>query len=274
LSVKAWLFIIIIFFSNTYAQMAHLSKNSEIKTVMIEELTWPELDQKIRAGYQTVIIPTGGTEQGGAHMALGKHNYVVLYAAKRIASRLSGVLVAPVLPYVPEGDFSSPSGNLRFPGTLGLSQETFAQVLIDTATSLYLSGFKNIVFIGDHGQSQQIQAIVSDKLNEQWQPLGVRVLNLGDYYDSSLEERVLLETKLDKKFWGEHGGIADTSELLAVRRQSVRTGVITASVQHLGKDSGGSGRADLASAQLGIQMMNLRVSQATHQLSIFLAQHR
>ncbi|HEY5862282.1 MAG TPA: creatininase family protein, partial [Casimicrobiaceae bacterium] len=42
--------------------------------VFLEELTSPELAARIRAGTTTVIIPVGGTEQNGAHMALGKHN--------------------------------------------------------------------------------------------------------------------------------------------------------------------------------------------------------
>ena len=38
-------------------------------TVFLEELTWTELRDQIRAGKTTVIVPIGGTEQNGAHMA-------------------------------------------------------------------------------------------------------------------------------------------------------------------------------------------------------------
>ena len=43
-------------------------------TVFLEELTWTEVRDAVAAGTTTVIIPTGGTEQNGPHMVLGKHN--------------------------------------------------------------------------------------------------------------------------------------------------------------------------------------------------------
>lgn len=48
-------------------------------TVFMEDLTWTEVRDALRAGKTTVIIPTGGTEQNGPHMVLGKHNYLVKY---------------------------------------------------------------------------------------------------------------------------------------------------------------------------------------------------
>ena len=44
-------------------------------SVFLEELTWTELRDAVRGGTTTVIIPTGGTEQGGPHLVLGKHNF-------------------------------------------------------------------------------------------------------------------------------------------------------------------------------------------------------
>ena len=47
-------------------------------SVFLEDLTWVEVRDAIAAGKTTVIIPTGGTEQNGPRMALGKHNYLVI----------------------------------------------------------------------------------------------------------------------------------------------------------------------------------------------------
>ena len=47
-------------------------------SVFLEDLTWIEVRDAIAAGKTTVIIPTGGTEQNGPRMALGKHNYLVI----------------------------------------------------------------------------------------------------------------------------------------------------------------------------------------------------
>jgi len=48
-------------------------------TVFLENLTWVEVRDAIKAGKTTAIIPTGGTEQNGPHMVLGKHNILVKY---------------------------------------------------------------------------------------------------------------------------------------------------------------------------------------------------
>ncbi len=72
-------------------------------TVQLDELTWTELRDEIKAGKTTIIVPVGGTEQSGPHMALGKHNVRVKVLAGRIASGLGNALVAPVVAYVPEG---------------------------------------------------------------------------------------------------------------------------------------------------------------------------
>ena len=88
------------------------------QSVWIEELTWVEVRDAIRAGKTTLIFPTGGTEQNGPHMVLGKHNYIVKHNAGEIAKRLGNALVAPVLGYVPEGRIDPPEGHMRFPGTI------------------------------------------------------------------------------------------------------------------------------------------------------------
>ena len=53
--------------------------------LQLEELTSPELRERIAAGTTTVLVPIGGTEQNGAHLVLGKHNVRVRVLAERIA---------------------------------------------------------------------------------------------------------------------------------------------------------------------------------------------
>src|SRR5262245_8774423 len=77
-------------------------------TVFLEELTWTEVRDLIRSGRTTVIVPTGGTEQNGPFMALGKHNVRVKALSEKIARALGNALVAPVLAYVPEGRLAPP----------------------------------------------------------------------------------------------------------------------------------------------------------------------
>ena len=112
--------------------------------VFLEELTWTEVRDALDAGTTTVIIPTGGTEQNGPHMVLGKHNYLVRYKAGEVARRLGDALVAPVMAYVPEGDVDPPTGHMRFPGTITTPPEVFEQVLEFAARSFKQHGFLDI----------------------------------------------------------------------------------------------------------------------------------
>src|SRR5207302_7245840 len=105
------------------------------QTVFLDELTSSELRDQVRAGRRTIIVPIGGTEQSGPHMALGKHNVRVKVLAERIALALGNALVAPVVAYVPEGGIDPPTGHMRFPGTISVPERAFEAVLESAARS-------------------------------------------------------------------------------------------------------------------------------------------
>src|SRR5262249_42699527 len=138
-------------------------------TVLLEELTWTELRALVQAGKTTMILPIGGTEQNGFHMALGKHNVRVKLLAERIARALGDALVAPVPAYVPEGGLNPPTGHMRFPGTITVSEDVFRGVLESAGRSFRLHGVRHVVFLGDHGSTQAGEKAVAARLNREWQ---------------------------------------------------------------------------------------------------------
>ncbi len=139
-----------------------------LNSVWIEELTWMEVRDALRDGKTTAIVSTGGIEQNGPYLATGKHNVVLQGACEGIARALGNALCAPVIKLVPEGDIDSPSGHMRYPGTLSLREPTYRAVLEDVAGSLRAHGFTDIVFIGDSGGNQAGMAAVAELLNERW----------------------------------------------------------------------------------------------------------
>src|SRR4051812_44646576 len=108
----------------------------------LEDLTWPEVKARMAGGTDTIIIPSGGTEQNGPHIVIGKHNLIVRYTSGQIARQLGNALAAPVIAYVPEGRISPPEGHMMFPGTISLRDEGFALILEDAARSFRQHGFK------------------------------------------------------------------------------------------------------------------------------------
>ena len=155
-------------------------------SVWIEELTWMEVRDAMRAGKTMVIVPTGGMEQNGPYVATGKHNYVLQATAEAIARRLGNALVAPIVKFVPEGRIEPPSGHMRYHGTISLSQETFVALLTDIVSSLKQHGFKDVVLIGDSGGNTAGMQTVADALNTKWAGTGVRVHHVREYYEADM----------------------------------------------------------------------------------------
>ncbi|MEO5883648.1 MAG: creatininase family protein [Caldimonas sp.] len=193
-------------------------------TVYLEDMTWIEVRDAIAAGRSTVIVPVGGTEQSGPHMALGKHNVRARVLAARIAAQLGNALVAPVVAYVPEGDVAGTSGHIRFAGTITIPPEVFRGLLEGAARSFRRAGFRDIVLIGDHGGYQSDLAAVAAKLNRERAMTPARVHFIPEYYTSATEPfaAALRQRGLSEAQIGSHAGSADTSLMLAIDPRLVR----------------------------------------------------
>ena len=226
--------------------------------VQIDELTWTELRDRVQGGATTVLVPIGGTEQSGPHMVLGKHNVRVRVLAARIAQRLGNAVVAPVLAYVPEGSISPPAAHMRFTGTISLPDAVFEAVLEATARSLRQHGFRDVVFLGDHGGYQVSEEKVASKLNREWaaQPT-FRVHALLDYY--RIAQTGYVEALKARGFSpaeiGTHAGLADTSLALAVDASLVRADMLTRKASVAEGVHGDPRRATAELGQPGIDLI-------------------
>jgi creatinine amidohydrolase len=247
----------------TLAAMAILFPfSAAAQSVHVGELTWTEVREKIDGGTTTVIIPTGGTEQNGPHMVLGKHNFIIHYTAGEIAKILGNTLVAPVMAYVPEGNIDPPSGAMRMPGSITLPNEPFMAVIEWTARSFHAHGFKDIILIGDSGGNQRGMAAVADKLNAEWAAGDVRVHHIREYYDPAANgNREWLEAQgYTREQVGGHAGIMDTSQLWAIDENYVRPDLMADGGGYDG--SGASGNASFASPAYGRQLLQNKIQTA------------
>jgi creatinine amidohydrolase len=231
----------------------------------LEAMTWTEIRDAIAAGSRTVIIPTGGTEQNGPHMVLGKHNYIVTFAAGLLAQRLGNTLVAPTIQYVPEGDYTRPGFGAK-PGVISLPDSSYRKLLDAAVRSLRVHGFTDILLIGDSGGNQAGLSAVAAALNAEWAGSGVRVHALVDYYQQG---RLLVRDYLKRTFgWdeatvGSHAGTSDTSQLLYVFAQGIRTDRLAPGGGS--PDSGVNGDPTKASAEIGKAAIDFKVNAAVAQ---------
>lgn len=220
-------------------------------SVFIDELTSLELAARVRNGATIALIPIGGTEQSGPHIVLGKHNVRVKALCARIAATLGNALVAPVITYVPEGNVSPPSSHMRFAGTITVPEKTFESVLEYAARSLRASGFRDLVFIGDHGGYQRNEQAVATRLNREWANTPTRAHALPEYYrviETQYRDALKSRGYSDAEI-GTHAGLADTSLALAVDAHLVRAAELAAA--HADPRHGVQGDPRRASAELG-----------------------
>ena len=194
------------------------------KTVLLQDLTWTEIRDQVRAGKTTIIIPIGGTEQSGPDIAVGKHNVRAQWLSRKIAEELGNALVAPVIAYVPEGGCAPPTSHMRFPGTITIPDDVFEKMLESAANSFAVHGFTNIVFLGDHGGYQKDIKLVVAHLNKTWAATKAHAFVPPEYYGASSDgyAQILRQHGYRDDEIGTHAGLADTSLQLAVAPQMVR----------------------------------------------------
>src|SRR5881392_1493413 len=111
-------------------------------TVFLGEMTNPEIESFLRE-HQTVIVPTGSTEQHGPHGPLLTDVLIPQEVARRVAPAV-GAVVAPPINYA----LSYP--HVGFKGLVHIRIPTFMALVEDLCTSFAAAGFKRIVFLNGH----------------------------------------------------------------------------------------------------------------------------
>jgi creatinine amidohydrolase len=261
-SARAWLFALLL------AVVVPVAAAAPASSPFLEDLTWTELRDRVAAGATTVLVPIGGTEQSGPHIALGKHNVRARVLAGRIARQLGNAVVAPVIAYVPEGAITPPAAHMRFTGTISIADATFEALLESTARSFRQHGFRDVVFLGDHGGYQRNEEKVAAKLNHEWamQP-GCKVHALVDYYRATQTDYVqaLAARGFGPGEIGTHAGLADTALMLAVDPSLVRPDALVRAAQ-AGSREGVHGDPRRATAELGQLGVDAIVEKSARQI--------
>jgi creatinine amidohydrolase/Fe(II)-dependent formamide hydrolase-like protein len=193
-----------------------------LDTVFVEEMTWMEVRDALKAGKTTIIVPTGGVEQNGPYLATGKHNYILRGTTEAIARELGKALVAPVVPFVPEGNIDPPTGHMKYPGTISLTEETYERLLTDICASFRTHGFEDVVLLGDSGGNQKGMKAVAARLNSKWTGGKTRVHFIPEYYDYPGVEKWLERQGIKQVDEGLHDDFAITAQLMAVDSATVR----------------------------------------------------
>ena len=182
--------------------------------VEFEMMTWPEVKAALAAGKTTALFYTGGTEQRGPQNVNGGHNLMARATVKAIALRLGNAIAMPVLPYTPN------NASATLPGTIGLTNEILAATLERISEQAIVTGFKNVILMGDHGGGQGTQPgpnnvydAVAKKLDAKYGAQGIHVYYVDEVYSKRQTD---FDAYLKEKGYptSSHAGIPDTSEMI------------------------------------------------------------
>ncbi|MHB1195174.1 MAG: creatininase family protein [Longimicrobiales bacterium] len=203
-------------------------------SVWLEELTWLEVRDLLRSGHRTVLIASGGIEQNGPYLALGKHSIILRATMEALARELGDALVAPIISFVPEGDIEPPSSHMRYPGSVSVTQETFRALLTDIARSMKAHGFEHVILVGDSGGNQAGMAAVAAALSEEWKGSGTDIAFIPEYYDNPRWNAWIADQGIHEELEGLHDDVRHSSLMMLVDTAYVRTGPrIEAGVFHI-----------------------------------------
>ena len=193
-----------------------------VDSVFMEDLTWLEIRDAMRAGKRTAIVATGGIEMNGPYLVLAKHNIILRGVSEVIARKLGNALVAPIIAFVPEGNIDPPSSHMRYPGSISLTAPTFKALLIDVASSMKAAGFEHVILIGDSGGNQAGMKEVAAELSQKWAGGKTRIHFIPEFYDYPGVQQWIKSQGIVEKDEGHHDEYSITSMMMAVDPQSVR----------------------------------------------------
>jgi creatinine amidohydrolase/Fe(II)-dependent formamide hydrolase-like protein len=151
---------------------------------------------------------------------------------------------------------------MRFPGTVTIPDSAFEKTLEYAARSLKRAGFRDVVFLGDHGGYQKSEIAVAARLNREWQAQDTRVHAIEEYYRATQTAyvQILKRRGYSDREIGSHAGLADTALTLALAPDMVRTDRL-ASAPEPSVTQGVQGDPRRATAELGQLGVDVIVAQ-------------
>ncbi|HWS76716.1 MAG TPA: creatininase family protein [Quisquiliibacterium sp.] len=180
-------------------------------------LTWKDFDLLDR-DRTVAVLPVAAIEQHGPHLPLdvdARINEGVLAAALARTSAVTPLLVLPAF-VVGKSD-----EHAAFPGTLTLSTQTLSQVWFEIGESVHRAGLRKIVFVNSHGGQSHVARIVAQDLRVRLGMVAVVASTYGFGEPAGLFPAEELRH-------GIHGGAVETSLMLHLAPETVRTDLVDA----------------------------------------------
>lgn len=187
-----------------------------MNTVRMENMNWPDINEKIKNGYTTAVFAIGSTEQHGPHLPLITDSLIGDVVAFKVAEKLGNALQAPTI------RVGLSEHHLSFPGTISLKPETLKAVINDFVDSLKTHGFKTVILLPSHGGNFATVGKIVEELQQKHPDLKVvGFTDLQAFVDAMIAYSE--EYGVSAFDAGAHAGESETSFILALAGSLVQT---------------------------------------------------
>lgn len=180
-----------------------------LKTVLLEEMTSPQIKAAIEADYDTVLVAGGAIEQHGKHLPIGMDTMGGYESAVLIAREIGKTLVAPVIRP------GCSDHHLSFAGSLSVSKDLFQELCRAYCQCLCHHGFRNIVLLPSHGGNIEAMEEIVPVLDAELSCRVVWANVLRDPRGAEALAAILAKYGVTREEGGVHSGFVETSMLLA-----------------------------------------------------------
>ena len=195
--------------------------------MILAEMTSPEIDALPRD--IVVLMPVASCEQHSLHLPVFTDSLIGGEVARRVHERCpDDVLVLPVqwLGYSQH--------HIRYPGTVSAVSDTHLLLMMDIVASMVGHGFRKILIQNSHGGNGANVSVLLQRLMERYPDGDVEFYSRWAWASGEKLDRI---RQLGSGGSG-HAGETETSMILAIRPELVRTDRL-----HAGRRAGGHARA-------------------------------
>lgn len=142
-------------------------------SLLLEELSWTDVEALIAAGKRTAIVMTASMEQHGPHLPTMTDTAIGYAVGTRVAEKLGDALLAPVIRP------GCSDHHLAFPGSISIPESVFIDTVMATVRSLAPHGFTKFVLLSAHGGNFAALEQAATKLREEFASKGVTIVDFA-----------------------------------------------------------------------------------------------
>jgi len=168
----------------------------------LDHATWYEVEAYLKKS-PGIIIPTGSTEQHGPMGLIGTDALCVTEISESVGD-LASAYVAPTLAYTPA------PFNMRFPGTISISEPLFEALVEEIVEGLASQGFKYVYFLNGHGAN----LAPLRRIQKKYETVNIRIKSWWEF------ETV---NALRQEYYGDWEGMHATPSEVAITQAAHRT---------------------------------------------------